>query len=309
MPLNPEIARLIEQADALNLPSLDSLSVAEARAGARLRARPQGKPVASIEAVSIPGDRGSIGGRIYRPFGSGASQVVVYAHGGGFVICDLDTHDNICRNIAADAGVVVVSVDYRLAPEHPFPAASDDMVSAVRWAVRKSPSFGGNGGRVIVAGDSAGAHLAAVAALRLHECGDDLVSGQLLVYPVTDHYSSGHASYSEFAEGYGLTRSDMVWFWDHFLPDAAQAGNPWVSPLRADDLSGLPPACVLTSECDVLRDEGEAYAARLSDAGVPVHFQRFNGLHHGCLGLNGQVRCVAPMQDAIVSWLRAVAAL
>ena len=290
---------------ALNRPAFDTLDAPTARRMVSEQPSPPGQPVAAVKTLAIPRDDGeAMPARVYAPFGDGPWPVVVYVHGGGFVLCDLDTHDGICRNIAADAGAVVVSIDYRLAPEHPFPAAADDAVTALRWVAGHLADIGGAPGRLVVAGDSAGGHLAAVAALRLREAGETILTGQVLVYPVTDHYGAGHPSYAEFADGYGLTDRDMVWFWDQFVPPA-RAAEPWVSPLRAADLAGLPAACVVTAECDVLRDEGEAYAARLAAAGVPVRSQRFAGLNHGCLGLAGTVPCVAPMHAFIVAWLNA----
>ncbi|MWK37536.1 alpha/beta hydrolase fold domain-containing protein [Actinomadura sp. J1-007] len=211
--------------------------------------------------------------------------VVVFFHGGGFVLCGLDSHDRLCRALTAGSGAIVMAVDYRLAPEHPFPAAVEDARAAVAWASRNAAALGGDPARLAVAGDSAGGALAASACLHARDRGGPHVAFQLLIYPVTDA-AQDTASYRDHAEGGFLTAAHMRWFWEQYLSDPAQAADPDASPLRADDLSGLPPACVLTAECDPLRDEGEAYAARLAEAGVPVQSRRFEGAFHGFASLD-----------------------
>ena len=202
---------------------------------------------------------------------------MVFFHGSGFVLCSLDTHDGMCRNLCAGTGCVVVSVDYRLAPEAKFPAAPDDCLAATRWAVANAAALGADPGRVFVAGDSAGGNLAAVTALRIRDEGGPRLLGQLLIYPVTDYYEPGTPSMIENAEGYGLTRAGMIWFWNHYLAAPSDGANPHASPFRAADLSGLPPALVVTAEYDPLRDEGEYYADRLRQAGVPTQMKRWDG--------------------------------
>jgi acetyl esterase len=191
----------------------------------------------------------------------------VFFHGGGFVVCDLNTHDAICRNLCAGAGCLVVSVDYRLAPEHRFPAAHDDCHAAVRWAAAHARELGADPKRVAVGGDSAGGLLAAATALRLRDEGAPRLAGQLLLYPATDLSTPATASMTEYAEGYGLVAADLPWFWEKYLSNPLDAADPRASPLRAPNLRGLPPAMKLTAECDPLRDEGERYAERLLDAG------------------------------------------
>jgi len=234
---------------------------------------------------------------------------VVFFHGGGWVVCDLDTHDAVCRRLALGAGAVVVSVDYRLAPEHRFPAAPDDCAAATRWAVANAASLGADPARFVLAGDSAGGNLVCAVSLRLRDEDGPRARGQLLVYPVTDHWTAGFPSYGEFAEGYGLTRDVMAWFWDHYLGEAMDAARAaalpaQAAPLRAPDLRGLPVALVLTAECDVLRDEGEAYAARLREAGVEATLERCAGMHHGFFNwggvLDGADRAVA----RACAWIR-----
>jgi acetyl esterase len=215
---------------------------------------------------------------VYRPEGEGPFPTVVFFHGGGWVIGDLETHDNQARSVARHGRAVVVSVDYRLAPEHPFPAAVDDAVAAARWAAAHLAELGGDD-RLAVAGDSAGGNLAAVVAQQLHADGTP-VTAQFLIYPAVD--SAGeYPSRVENAKGYFLEQPTMDWFYGHYAGGVDDPADPRLSPLRAADLSGLAPALVVTAEFDPLRDEGEAYAEALRAAGVPVRQQRYDGLIHG----------------------------
>jgi acetyl esterase len=316
VPLDPQVRDLLDRL-VVGRPALNTLPVdvgrrAYAESSARLIPGPA-EPV-SVEDRTIDGPAGPLRVRIYRPPQDAPPRpLVVFFHGGGWVVCDLDTHDAVCRRLALGADAVVVSVDYRLAPEHRFPAAPDDCAQATRWAVAHAASLGADPGRFVLAGDSAGGNLACAVSLRLRDEQGPSARGQLLVYPVTAHWTAGFASYAEFAEGYGLTRDVMAWFWDHYLGgpmDAARAaGLPaQAAPLHAPDLSGLPPALVLTAECDVLRDEGEAYAARLREAGVEAALERCAGMHHGFFNwggvLDGADRAVA----RAAAWIRARAA-
>jgi acetyl esterase len=204
---------------------------------------------------------------------------VVFFHGGGFVVCTLETHDPYCRALATEAGVMVVSVDYRLAPEHKFPAGLEDCLAATEWVLAHAGELGAS--RVIVAGDSAGGTMAAVVALLLRNKGVTRLAGQILLYPVTAHYDPPSASYLEMAEGYGLTRKGMMWYWDHYLNHKDEAFDYRAAPLLAPSLRGLPRALVVTAEYDVLRDEGQAYAKRLEEAGVSVTHVFAAGMNHG----------------------------
>jgi acetyl esterase len=261
--------------------------------------------VASATDRAIHGPGGPLGLRVYTPRGgTGPFPLLVFFHGGGFVVCDLGTHDALCRNLCAGAGCVVASVDYRLAPEHRFPAAPDDCLAATRWAAEHAAELGADPARVAVGGDSAGGNLAAVTALRARDEGGPRLAGQLLLYPTTDAEAAGMASLAENAEGYGLTRRDMAWFKDRYFNDPSEAGNPHASPLRAADLRGLPPALVQTAEYDPLRDEGEAYAARLREAGVPTAVSRRAGMIHGFLFFPGLVRAADAALDDACAWLR-----
>ena len=197
---------------------------------------------------------------------------MVYFHGGGWVLGNIESHESICRAIANASGAIVVTVDYRLAPEHRFPAAAQDAYAATSWVAEHAGEFGGDPGRIAVAGDSAGGNLAAVACLLAKDRNGPRMAFQVLIYPITD-YNLHNASYSQFAEGYFLTRSEMAWYWEHYVLKRDDRTHPHAAPCRVDDLSGLPPGLVITAEFDVLRDEGEAYARRLQSAGVPVTHQ------------------------------------
>jgi acetyl esterase len=222
------------------------------------------------------------------------------------VLCSLDTHDGMCRNLCGGAECVVVSVDYRLAPEAKFPAPLDDCVTATLWAVEHAGELGADAARTVVAGDSAGGNLAAAVALRLRDEGGPTLCGQLLMYPVTDYHTPGTPSYVENADGYGLTRATMEWFWDHYLASETDAANPYASPLRAEDLRGLPPALLQPAEYDPLRDEGELYAKRLRAAGVPTDLSRWAGMNHGFLFWVGIVDRAGDAMAECCTWLRRV---
>jgi acetyl esterase len=285
MPLDPEAKMLLEQLSTAVRP-FDELSVEEARAAiATLSAAAgEGEAVARVENRRVPGPRGDIPVRIYTPAGRAPFPVLVYFHGGGWVIGNLETHDALCRHLANAASAVVVSVDYRLAPEHPFPSSGEDAYAATRWVAANAAAIGG-AGRIAVGGDSAGGNLAAVVALMARDRGGPPLVFQLLVYPVTDAPSANTASYRENAEGYFLTAKTMHWFWNHYCGKNPDLSDPYLCPLRARDLKSLPPALVVTAEFDPLRDEGEAYAARLREAGVPATAKRYPGMIHGFFGM------------------------
>jgi acetyl esterase len=222
--------------------------------------------------------------RIYTPAGSGPFPVLVFFHGGGWVIGDLDTQDGACRALANGAGCLVVSVGYRLAPEHKFPAAPDDTYAATKWVAANAASINADPARIAVGGDSAGGNLTAVTAQMARQRGGPRLAFQLLIYPVTDG-ACDTASYRDNADGYLLTKEMMLWFWNHYVRNPEERFNSMASPLRAQSLKGLPPALVQTAEFDPLRDEGEAYAARLQEAGVPVKLTRYDGMIHGFFGM------------------------
>jgi acetyl esterase len=262
--------------------------------------------VAGIRPVSIPGPAGTIAARHYRPPAGGQpAPLVVFLHGGGWVFGDLDSHDSACRLICRDAGVHVLAVDYRLAPEHPAPAAVDDAYAAYRWAREHAAELGADPRRVAVAGDSAGGNLTAVVCRLARDAGDPMPSLQWLIYPVTDQRGQAR-SRSLLGDGFLLTKHDMDWFTDSYLRDSGlDRTDPIVSPLLADDLSGLPPALVITAGFDPLRDEGEQYAVKLQEAGVTVDHRVMTSMIHAFLNLNVLGGGVARANAEMISALRA----
>jgi acetyl esterase len=293
--VQPEIEALLARMAAAGAPPLERQSVAEARrlhaaSAATLQGPPV--PVAAAADRTIPGPAGDLRVRVYTPHGEPPFPIVVWFHGGGWVVGTLDTFDTICRALAAAVPAVVVAVDYRLAPEHRFPAAVEDSYAATMWASRNAAELRGAQHRLAVAGDSAGGNLAAVVALGARDRGGPAIGFQLLVYPITD-VGMDTASYREKADGYYLTAAGMRWYWDHYL-GGADGTSPDASPLRAAFFGGLPPALVITAEHDPLRDEGEAYAARLRAAGVPAAVSRYPGMVHGFF----RWRAVTPAADA-----------
>jgi len=287
MPLDPQARALLDQMLAMGGPPLHELSVAEARQMMVNLTALQGAPEAVSNVVNrtLPGPGGEIPVRIYTPQAKGPLPALVYFHGGGWVIGNLDSHDGVCRALANKGGCVVVSVDYRLAPEHKFPAAAEDAYAAAKWVAENAAALGIDAARVAIGGDSAGGNLTAVVALMARDRGAPALVYQLLIYPVTDA-ACDTASYRDNADGYLLTKDAMLWFWNHYIRGAADRANAYAAPLRADDLRGLPPALMITAEFDPLRDEGEAYAARLREANVPVQLSRYNGMIHGFFGMS-----------------------
>jgi acetyl esterase len=280
--LLPEIRSLLDQQATSGRPPLHHQSVEQARAfhvadAAALNGPPA--PVAAVADRRVPGPAGELPVRVYTPEGSPPFPIVVFFHGGGWVVGTLDTYDPLCRALAAATPAVVVSVDYRLAPEHRWPAAVEDAYAATEWASRNAAALGGVQHRLAVAGDSAGGNLAAVVALGARDRGGPAIAFQLLVYPVLDA-AGDTASWREYADGYHLTADGMRWYWDHYLGGAGGAA-PDASPLRAAFVGGLPPALVIGAEYDILRDEGEAYAARLAEAGVDASASSHAGVVHG----------------------------
>ncbi|MET0558117.1 MAG: alpha/beta hydrolase [Solirubrobacterales bacterium] len=285
--LATDIHVLLKLAELAGSPSfMNGMTVEEARASARYEAAVTSAnppiPMARVEAVEIPGPAGPLAARLYAPRGipGGVTPpLLVYFHGGGWVIGDLDTHDGTCRFLAAMAGVAVLSVDYRLAPEHPFPGPVEDAWAAFAWAAANAAALGADPERIAVGGDSAGGNLSAVVSLLAREGGGATPAMQLLIYPVTDSAETPR-SRQLFAEGFFLTRSDMEQFESAYLPEGIDKDDPRISILKAPDLRNLPPAYVTTAGFDPLRDEGEAYALRMREAGVKVALRRHPGLVH-----------------------------
>ena len=288
MTLNPQAKVLLDQMAAMGMPPIHEQEPEAVREANRLPPAVPGATMAHVEDRSIPGPAGEIPVRIYRPTEASDHSLLVWYHGGGWVIGDLDGADVTCRELAARSGSVVVSVDYRLAPEHRYPAAHEDCYAATVWAAGNAADLGADAGKLAVGGDSAGGNLAAFVSLRARDESGPAIRFQLLVYPVTD-YNYETVSYRDNAEGYLLTRDGMEWFWNHYLGPDGDGSHPHASPLRAEDLSGLPPAHVITAEYDPLRDEGEAYAERLRGAGVAVTQTRYAGQIHAFYGMHGVV--------------------
>jgi acetyl esterase len=284
MPLDPQARALMDQFTAMGLPAFHQQTVQEARDAIVAFATSAGEPeaVAKIENRTIPGPVGTIPVRVYTPEAPAPLPVLVFYHGGGWVIGNLDSHDGTCRTLANAARCLVVSVDYRLAPEHPFPAPAEDCYAALRWVADNAKPLGGDPGRIAVGGDSAGGNLSAVVSQMARDRKGPRLVYQLLIYPVTDAPST-NASYRDNSEGYFLTTEMMQWFWNHYV--AKGTDDPYARPLRAKSFANLPPALVITAEFDPLRDEGEAYAANLREAGVPVRMSRYDGMIHGFFGM------------------------
>ncbi|MRH89136.1 alpha/beta hydrolase fold domain-containing protein [Nocardia sp. SYP-A9097] len=290
MPLSPEWQTFVDAATAA-FPVLGTEVVDAAQARAFLAARPappaaEPIPVAAVEDWLVPGPNGApeVPVRIYRPLDAEQTPgVVVFYHGGGFVLCNLDSHDKFCRVMANEAGVLVISVDYRRAPEARFPAAADDAYAVLRWVADNAEALGGDPARIAVAGDSAGGNLATVAALQARDNGGADLAFQLLLYPMLDP-ACDTASYTENAEGYFTTAPQLRWYWQQYLNSATEADDPFANPLRAD-LTGLPPAYIATAEFDPLRDEGETYGRQLREAGVPTEIRRWDGTIHGFMSM------------------------
>ncbi len=307
--LHPQIVKALEAMARAELRPIEELTPAEARAQmeATSRAR-KAEPlaVARVEERTIPGPAGTIRLRLCWPpppsptplaaeTRTEAVPAIAYYHGGGHVIGSLDTHDLVARNLSAGVGALVASVDYRMGPEHKFPAAVDDSFAALQWLHANAATLGADPERLGVHGDSAGANLAAVVALRARDAGGPRLRLQSLVYPVGDYTLSG-ASYDRYAQGYGvLTRQAMAWFRNHYLSSPADARDWRASPLHAPSFAGVAPAVIVTAECDVLHDDGENYAEALRRAGVPVEYREYPGMIHGFFGM------VPVVDDAMVA--------
>ncbi len=286
MPLDPQARAVLDRFNVGALPELSTLEPAVMRQMyAAMPPQPSVEAVARVEDRGVPGPRREIPVRIYTPEGSGPFPALVFFHGGCFVLGGLGTHDGTCRALTNAAGSIVISVDYALAPEAKFPEAPEECYAALRWVADAGPELNLAPNRLAVGGDSAGGNLAAVVALMARERGGPGLVHQLLIYPVTNH-AFDTPSYAENASGYLLTRDMMIWAWEHYLAVEADGQNPLASPLRAGDLSDLPPAFIITAEFDPLRDEGEAYAARLREAGVPTRSTRYDGMFHGFFSMS-----------------------
>lgn len=306
MDVHPQIQAALDALAAANLPPIETLSPAEARAQMGAMARARGgvpAPVGRTEDRTIPGPAGAIPVRVYWPVASKPAGAVLYFHGGGHVIGDLDTHDATAQNLCGGADSLVLSVDYRMGPEHRFPAAVEDAWAALRWLAEHAAELGFEAGNIAVAGDSAGGNLAAVVALMARDAGGPEIRLQVLIYPVADYGLVGR-SYETYAEGYGiLTRKAMEWFRAHYLNDPAEAEDWRASPIRAESLSGAAPALIIAAECDVLQDDGARLARAMEEAGVPTDYVRYAGMIHGFFSM------VPDVDDAVAAQRRVCEAL
>jgi acetyl esterase/lipase len=289
MPLHPQFQAARERLEREKPPMLYTMSVAEARE-ADLRSIRAGagqvEQVAKVTERVIPGPGSDLPIRVYQPAGQGPWPVLVYFFGGGWTLGTLDTCDGVCRMLANAAGCLTVSVGYRQAPEHKFPAAVSDCYGGTAWMTGHAAELGGDPQRVAVGGDSSGGNLAAAVTLMAAETGGPRLAHQLLVYPNTD-YQAATASMRDCRDPHFFNPKAVEWYWDLYLPSPGDGASPLASPLRAPSLSGLPPATVITAEYDPLRDEGEQYAARLAEAGVPVEVNRYDGMVHGFFTMTG----------------------
>jgi acetyl esterase len=304
--LDPKIQEMLNAMERSQMPPINQMEPQQAREMLKqmfLGMEITHVPVFTVEEREIPGPAGEIPIRVYTPEGDGPHPILVFFHGGGFVLGDLDGYDPVCRRLCSRSGHVVVSVDYRLAPEHKFPAAVEDCLAATRWVADNAPSVNGDPERISVAGDSAGGNLAAVIAQRARDEGPSL-AGQVLIYPVTYQVGPDTASRKENAEGYFLTREDMAYFGGHYFASVEDAKSTDASPANAGDLSGLPPALLITAEYDPLRDEGEDYARSLKAAGVPVWLTRYDGMIHGFLNFYGVTERSDEVADEASEWLK-----
>ena len=288
MSLDPQAQAVIEQWAALGLPPLNTLTPAEARRNAKARPLATGPAVGRVDDRSIPVPNGQVPVRIYSPAGPGPFPALVYFHGGGWVVGDLEMSDGTCRELCVGGDCVVVSVDYHLAPEVKFPIPPEECYAATSWVAEEGPALNVDPSKIAVGGVSAGGNLAAVVALMARDRDGPSIVFQLLVVPVTDR-NFETVSYHDNVEGYLLDRDGMIWYWDHYLSDPIEAMSPYAAPLQAESLNGLPSALVITAEFDPLRDEGEAYAKRLQEAGVPTKSTRYDGMIHGFFGMLGVI--------------------
>jgi acetyl esterase len=304
MTLDPQAQGLIDQLKAQGVPDFPDMGLDQSRQfiNAFIEMEGPAQEVAEVRDLQIPGPAAAIPARLYRSRTDGAQPVIVYYHGGGFALGDIAVADKPCRQLANAGDCAVVSIDYRLAPEHPAPAAAEDCYAATAWVHEHAAELGVDPARIAVAGDSAGGNLAAVVPLMARDRGGPPIALQILIYPVTD-FVNDHPSRAENGEGYLLTQASMEWFRDLYAaPDPA---DPYVSPLHAEDLGGLPPAVVVTAGYDPLRDEGNAYARRLEEAGVEVLHLENPSMIHGFMWLGGVIEHTAGVYTAIGDRARA----
>jgi acetyl esterase len=310
--LDPDAAAVFKAFQEAGRPAYETLTPKEAREfylAGRPVTNPEPPELKSVEPLSIPAPHGSIPARVYTPkaprLAGGLAPCLVFFHGGGWVIGDLDSHDVVCRKLADEGQLIVISVDYRLAPEHKFPAAVDDAIAATQWIAANAKQLGIDAERLTVGGDSAGGNLAAVVAIAARDGNGPAIAGQVLIYPAID-FAMTHSSHSEPETSILLTHSVIKWFRDHYLTGAADVHDWRASPARAKTLIGLPPAFVLTAGADPLRDEGDEYADRLKQAGVAVTYRHFPGQFHGFFTMGKLLQQANVAASDIGVWLKAL---
>jgi acetyl esterase len=310
--LDPDAAAVFKAFQEAGRPPYETVSPAEARElylKGRVVTNPEPPELKSVQPLAIPSPDGPIPARIYTPSRlrqtNGLAPCLVFFHGGGWVIGDLDSHDVVCRKLADEGELIVISVDYRLAPEHKFPAAVDDAITATKWIADSSRQLSIDASRLTVGGDSAGGNLAAVLAIAARDGNGPAIAGQVLIYPAID-FAMTHPSHSEPETSILLTHSVIKWFRDHYLTGAADVGDWRASPARAKTLIGLPPAYVLTAGADPLRDEGDEYARRLKEAGVTVTYRTFPGQFHGFFTMGKLLQQANVAASEIGAWLKAL---
>ncbi len=308
--LDPDAAAVYRAVQEAGRPAYETLTAPEARAyyaQARFATNPEAPELARVAPLSIPAPHGVTPARIYVPKElrqhDGLSPALVFFHGGGWVIGDLDSHDVVCRKLAVEGALIVISVDYRLAPEHKFPAAADDAIAATKWIAANARELGIDGSRLSIGGDSAGGNLAAVVALAARDGNGPAIAGQVLIYPAVD-FAMTHGSHSEPETSVLLTHSVIRWFRDHYLDGTADIHDWRASPARAASLAALPPAYVLTAGADPLRDEGDEYAERLKQAGVPVTYRHYPGQFHGFFTMGKLLPQANSAASEIGAWLK-----
>jgi len=310
--LDPDAAAVYKAFQEAGRPAYETLTAPEARAyysQARFATNPEPPELARVTQLAIPAPHGVIPARLYVPKEprrhDGLSPALVFFHGGGWVIGDLDSHDVVCRQLAVEGALIVISVDSRLAPEHKFPATVEDAIAATKWVAATAHELGIDAARLSIGGDSAGGNLTAVVALAARDGDGPAIAGQVLIYPATD-FAMTHSSHSEPETSVLLTHSVIRWFRDHYLNGAADIHDWRASPARAASLIGLPPACVLTAGADPLRDEGDEYAERLKQAGVPVTTKHYPGQFHGFFTMGKLLREANVAVREIGAWLKAL---
>ncbi|GCF10570.1 alpha/beta hydrolase [Dictyobacter arantiisoli] len=307
MPLDPQVEKLLEHLDSSEDASSYDLSLPELRQQMNLSSVQQAGEIEQVEAIenlSLQGPVGEFTVRLYTPAGKGPLPILVYFHGGGWVFGNLETHDALCRTLANQAACIVIAVDYHLSPEYKFPIAIKEGYNTIQWIADQASSFNGDASRIAIAGDSAGGNLAAAVALMIRDKGNPKLAYQVLIYPLIDYYRPFKQSYLDYGEDYYVTRDELVWHWQQYLSNDLEGQHPYASPLRSPLLTQLPPTLVITAEYDPVRDEGELYARRLQESGVPTHLTRYDGMIHSFFRMTNLLSQARDAQAEVCQALR-----